>query len=1075
MRSLRPVPGILVLVALIAGVSAAPAAPAPQFGGFQPQAAAAREATGDPVTDALGPLNWRSIGPANMSGRMSAVLGVPGDPKVFWVGGADGGVWKTTNGGTTFEGVFEDYKAYSVGALALAGSDHNVVWLGSGEGDPRNSVGYGHGVYRSTDGGNTWTHLGLDDTERIHRIVVHPTDPDTALVCAMGHEWGANEERGVFKTIDGGQNWDKVLYIDQDTGCADMDIDLSNPRNVYAGMWTFRRRPWRFDDGGKETALYVSRDLGDTWKKITTTPDEPMARPGVSVAQSSPNVVYLVTEFPTAGTLFRSDDYGETWTMVNDDRGINFRPFYYSDVFVDPSDENTVFVISGGQSKSTDGGRSFQRVASGVHGDHQSLWIDPEDGDRVLSGSDGGYQLSLDGGINYHIFRNQVFAQFYQIFFDDRDPYFVCGGLQDNGNWCGPSRSKAGSILNDDWYTVSGGDGFYTVPVPGKPNLVYSNAQGGYFTITDTNTGRARSIPPYPRMIGSQGQGMFQARYRFNWDAPIHISPHDPDVTYWGGNVLFKSDDEYYTWEIISPDLTTDDPEKQLDSGGEIYNDNTAAEFHTTIITVAESPTEAGVIWVGTDDGNVQVTRSGGGTGSGDWDLVNDNIPGFPAESWVAKIDASHHVDGRAYIAVDQHRMDDFTPHAYRCDNYGASCVDLSAGLPQDDYVKVIREDPKNPDVLYVGMEQGLQLSIDGGDTWHDLRLNLPRVSVRDIKIHPRENDLIIGTHGRGAWILDDIAPIQGLGDAMGSALAVFDVRRTTRWERWSKDSNLGMSTWQGQNPPTGAVINYYLEDDAIPGGAGRAPAGGGGGGGVTITITDADGEVVNEFRDRGRAGVNRALWNMSWANPPGTPAGGGRGRRGGGGGLPALPGTYTATVSVAGNQRSTTFDLRGDPDVGLTMADYQAQFDAALKVRDLTVNVGELIRTVDDLNSQVEAVEGQIRDADIQNLEAIVEQTGTASAQLMDLQDKLRRPFPAMGYRIYPRLSEELRSLSGNLLGAQARPTQGNLMALEELDAETQVRIGELNEIIATTIQELNDLLENYPKVMTRWSGGQQ
>ena len=1064
MRSLRFYLGISVILAVIAGVSASPLASgapgAPQFGGFQPQAPEMREPTGDAVADALWSMNWRSIGPANMSGRVSAIQGVPGDTKTFWVGAADGGVWKTTNGGVTFDGVFEDYKAYSIGDIALAPSDHNVLYVGSGEGDPRNSVGYGNGVYRSTDGGNTWTHLGLDDTERIHRIVVHPTDPDTALVCAMGHEWGANAERGVFKTTDGGDSWDHVLFIDEDTGCADMDIDLSNPRNVYAGMWTFRRLPWHFTDGGRETALYVSRDLGDTWTKIETTPDEPMARPGVAVAQSSPNVVYLVTEFPTAGTLFRSDDYGETWDVVTDDRNINFRPFYYSDVFVDPSDENTVFVISGGQSKSIDGGRTFQRVASGVHGDHQSLWIDPTDGDYVLSGSDGGYQVSFDGGINYHIFRNIVLSQFYQIFYDDRDPYFVCGGLQDNGNWCGPSRSKAGSILNDDWYTVSGGDGFYTVPVPGQPNLVYSNAQGGYFRITDTNTGRTRSIEPYMRMIGSQGQGMFQARYRFNWDAPIHISPHDPNVTYWGGNVLFMSDDQYYTFEVISPDLTTDDPAKQLDSGGEIYNDNTAAEFHTTILTVSESPVEAGVIWVGTDDGNVQVTRRGGGTDAGDWTLVNANIPSLPAESWVAKIDASHHEAGRAYIAVDQHRMDDFTPHAYRCDNYGADCVDLSAGLPQDDYVKVIREDPKNPDVLYVGMEQGVQLSIDGGEIWHDLRLNLPRVSVRDIKIHPRENDLIIGTHGRGAWILDDIAPIQGLADAMGDDLTVFDVRRATRWERWSKDSNLGMSTWQGANAPDGASINYYLSADSPRG--------------VRVVISDADGVRVAALRSRGRAGINRAIWNMSLDNPPGMPTGG-RGFRGGGGGVPALPGTYSATVMTGAGEGSSTFTLRGDPDVNLSMADYQAQYDAALKVRDLRVSVGELVSTIDDLNGQVESVEGQLEDAAIDNLEAIVEQTGTASAQLMDLQDKLRRPFPAMGYRIYPRLSDELGRLSGTITGAQARPTEGALTVLAELDTEAQERIQELNEIINTTIAELNELLENYPKVMTRWSGGQR
>jgi hypothetical protein len=481
---------------------------------------------------------------------------------------------------------------------------------------------------------------------------------------------------------------------------------------------------------------------------------------------------------------------------------------------------------------------------------------------------------------------------------------------------------------------------------------------------------------------------------------------------------------------------------------------------------VAESPVEAGVIWVGTDDGNVQVTRNGGGTGAGDWTLVNANLPGFPDEAWVSKIDASHHVAGRAYINVDQHRLDDFTPHVWRCDDYGATCVKLSDGLPQDDYTKVIREDPKNPDVLYVGMEQGLQLSIDGGRNWHEFRLNLPRVSVRDIKIHPRENDLIIGTHGRGAWILDDIAPIQGLADAMDESLAVFDTRRATRWERWSKDSNLGMSTWQGENPRDGAYVNYYLAADA-------AGSGGRGGGGVTVTITDANGAVVNEFQDRGRAGINRAYWNMSWANPPGMAGGGGR--RGGGGGIPALPGTYTATVSNGSDSASTTFELRGDPDVNLTMADYQAQYDAAIKVRDLRVSVSELINTVDNLNEQVEGVEGRMRDADIENLEAIVEQTGTASTQLMELQDKLRRPFPAMGYRIYPRLSEELSRLNGAITGAQARPTQGALMALEELDAEAQERIQELNEIISTTIAELNTLLENYPKVMTRWSGGQR
>ena len=1058
MRISHPLLTVLLPGAFVAALAVTPRVAA-QFGGAPAPPPPMRAATGDAVTDALRGLSFRSIGPANMGGRVTAILGVPGDPKTFWVAGADGGVWKTIDAGTTFQGVFEDYFAYSVGALALAPSDHNVVWLGSGEGDPRNSVGYGNGVYRSTDGGLTWKHLGLSDSERIKRIVVHPKNPDVALVCAMGHEWGDNEERGVFKTTDAGQTWKRVLYLNARTGCSDIDMDLSNPRNVYAGMWTFQRKPWRFDDGGKDTALYVSRDGGDTWKKITTTPSEPMARIGVSVAQSNPRVVYLITEYPTAGTLFRSNDYGETWTMVNGDRNLNFRPFYYSDVVADPNDEDTLFTLSGGQSKSTDGGRTFVRTANSVHGDHQALWIDPKDSARVLSGSDGGYQISYDGGINYHIFRNVVLSQFYQINYDDRDPYFVCGGLQDNGNWCGPSRSKAGSILTDDWFTVSGGDGFYTVPVPGKPHIIYSNSQGGYFTVTDTRTGRARSIPPYPRMIGSVGQGMFRAKYRFNWDAPIHISPHDANVTYWGGNVLFRSKDEFYTFDIISPDLTNAEPHKLLDSGGEIYLDNTAAEFHATILTVAESPREKGVIWVGTDDGNVQVTRNDGGA----WTKVNARIPGFPAESWVGKIDASNHVNGRAYITVDQHRLNDFKPHVFRCDDYGQRCENLSAGLPQDDYVVVVREDPKNPDVLYAGMERGLQVSLDAGKSWHDFRLNLPRVSVRDIKIHPRENDIIVATHGRGVWILDDIAAVQNLATAMTSDVTLFDVHRATRWESWDKDSNLGASTWLGENPPAGAMINYYLKADAPATGAGA----------VTLTITDAAGTVVNRMTSRGRAGVNRVLWDLTWANPAGLAAGGGRGGRGGGARLPAVPGKYTVTVSAAGKTLSKPLELRGDPDVNLPVADYQAQFDAAKKARDLAVRATQLVTTVDDLTQQVTNAEAQARKAGMANIDQVLEQAGSAKAQLTALMDKLRRPQPAMNYRMYPRLSEEVGTTLGGIVGPQARPTAGQLTVLGELEGDAAARQQELTKIIDGSIAALNKMLGDQPKVIVPRAGG--
>lgn len=1018
----------------------------------------------DAISAALGDLEWRHIGPVNMGGRVSAIVGLPGDPNTFWVGGADGGVWKTTNGGTTFEGQWQDEESYSVGALAVAPSDPNVVWLGSGEGDPRNSVSYGLGVWRSTDGGSNWTHVGLRDTERIHRIVVDPRDPDVALVCAMGHEWGPNSERGVFKTTDGGENWTHVLAIDEDTGCSDMDIDLSNPRNVYAGMWTFRRRPWRFDDGGRQTALYVSRDGGDSWKKITTTPDEPMARIGLSVAQSRPNIVYMITEYPTAGTLFRSEDYGETWEMINDNKNLlNFRPFYYSDVFVDPSDHNTLFTLSGALAKSTDGGRSFERIARDVHGDHQSLWIDPANGEHVLSGSDGGMQESNDGGANFHIFRNFSLAQFYHIFVDDRDPYYVCGGLQDNGNWCGPSQiNEPRGIMPGEWYTVSGGDGFFTVPVPGQPNLVYSNAQGGYFRITDTNSGQTRSIEPFPLMVGSQGQGMFQARYRFNWDAPIVISPHDPGTVYWGGNVLFRSSDYGHSWDVISPDLTTDDPEKQLDSGGEIYNDNTAAEFHSTILTIAESELEAGVIWVGTDDGNVQITRDDGAT----WTNVRDRVRGLPAETWIGNIEASPMEAGTAFMAVDNHRLNDFTPHLYETRDYGQSWRDIAGGLPQDDYVKVIRQHPSNPNLLFVGMERGLYGSWDRGETWVDIRGNLPPVSVRGIKIQRQYGDLVIGTHGRGAWILDDIQPLVEMADAMGKDAHIFEIRTATEWEMWSRGSSLGQSSFVGANPQAGAWINFYLSEDAASSVDHE---------GISVSITNASGALVREFTYRGaQAGQNRAVWDLRWAGAepiPGQAQGGGGGFRFfGGGGPKAVPGTYTAALTVNGQEISGSFELRGDPNVAAAQSVYNERFTAAMRARDLETQLNQMLGTIMDLDGQIDGLLESIDGKGLSNEAQVRETAGDAQSQLEALDAEVHRPQGSMNYRDWPRIIEQLRTVSRSLGNPQARPTVGQMEVLTGVEADAAQRAEELSAIVNGVIAELNDLLADAPKILTDW-----
>ena len=1002
---------------------------------------------------------WRSIGPANMGGRVSDIVGIPGDTKTFYVATPDAGIWKTTNGGTTFEGIFQNESVYSIGAIALAPSDPNVIWVGTGEGDPRNSVSYGNGVYRSTDAGKTWTHLGLDDTERIHRIVVDTRYPYRALVCAMGHEWGPNEERGVFRTTDAGQTWTKVLYLDQDTGCSDISMDLNNPRIVYAGMWTFRRKPWHFTDGGGETALYKSTDGGITWEKKTEgLPRGDMARIGVGVAQSSPNTVYLITESVSEGSVFRSEDYGETWRMVNDDKNVNFRPFYYSTVRVDPNQPDVLYSLSGGLSKSTDGGRTFQRIAGGVHGDHQAMWINPGDSDHILSGSDGGYQISFDEGATWDIINNVVLSQFYQIFFDDRDPYYVCGGLQDNGNWCGPSRTNDNvGILKDDWYTVSGGDGFYTVPIPGQPNLVYSNSQGGPITLTDINSGMSKRIHPSPNRTGSAGDDMKDHEYRFNWDAPIHISPHDPGTVYYAGNVLFKSTNYGYTWEVISPDLTQNEKHKQGDSGGPIYIDNTAAEFHSTILTIAESPVEAGVIWVGTDDGNIQVTRDGGRT----WTNVKDNVAGLPAETWIAKIDASWHDAGTAYVAVDNHRLDDFTPHAYVTRDYGERWEDVSVGLPRDDYVKVIREDPKNPNLLYLGMDRGIFASWNSGESWTSIQgPDLGPVSVRDIKIHPRENDLIIGTHGRGAFIVDDITPTQNLQTAIAAGTHFFQPRRATLWAMWGRKASMGQRTFRAENPPNGALLFYYL---------GEEPAGP-----VTFTITDGSGGPVRTLTERNATvGINRMVWDLRHeAAPPvrGQAPGGGGFRRGGGGGPAAVPGRYQVTMSVGGAEQSRTLEVRGDPNIDPAFVDYQTQFETAMALRALQARVNEVMGNTTSVLEQLRSLVGVLVDSDDVSVEGVMETTKEAIEELARWDSTtMRAPPPRMGYRQYPRLSDEVRSLYGSVSGAQSKPTDGEIARMAELEDEVADAEEWYRSFVDNRVGAINRALRDQPKIVTR------
>lgn len=1000
---------------------------------------------------------WRAIGPANMGGRVTDIVGVPGDQSTFYFGGADGGVFKTTNGGVTFEALFTDQRAFSVGALALAPSNTDVVWLGSGEGDPRNSVGYGNGVYRSVDGGKSWKHLGLDKTERIKRIVVDPNDPDVACVCALGREWGSNPDRGVFLTKDAGKNWEKVLYLDETTGCSDIAMELSNPKVLYAGMWTFSRKPWRFDDGGGKTAVYRSLDGGKTWEKIMKgLPNKPMARIGLSIAQSQPNTVYMITEFKDlSGTLFRSDDRGSNWKMVNDDPNLNFRPFYYSDVRVDPSNPDHLFTLSGRLSKSTDGGRTFKMIARDVHGDHQSLWINPKNGKHVLSGSDGGYQVSYDGGETWDIINNVELSQFYQILVDDKVPYNVYGGLQDNGTWVGPSNSlvEAG-IMKRHWTGLAGGDGYYAVPIPGQEHEIYANLQGGVIFHVDTKLGNVRNIHPYPKITGSAGDAIDQHKYRFNWDSPIHISPHDPNTVYTGGNVIFRSRDKGYNWEEISPDLTTNDKSKQISSGGEIYQDNTAAEFHCTVLTIAESPKQKDVIWAGTDDGNIQITRDGGKT----WANVKNNIKGLPAFAWVGKIHASEHDAGTAFVAVDQHRMDDFTPHAYMTTDYGKTWTTISGGLPQDDYVKVVRQDPHNPNLLFAGMEHGIFASWDKGKSWTKINVNLPPVSVRDLRVQARERDLVIGTHGRGAWILDDIRPLEEMGSATSKAAHVFPVRDAILWHYHDQVENLGDRTYRAKNPEFGAYINFYLQKDPT--------------GPVEVSILDNAGKHIQTIKDTlSKAGINRIVWNLrskgalALDNPPRG------GWRSGSNNPMVIPGMYTAKIKVNEQELTTSILVKPDPRAKLSDQDYRMKLETTNKLNDLLSKTNEMINNSESVVKQLKQLKEKLKsDQEIGSDKALNGEIDQAIKKLQNFTDDvLRRPPPNMNYRQRPRLREEIGSLMYAVDGATARPSTQQSNRSVELDREAGEAASQLERILSDDVQKINDKVKNMPQIVVK------
>jgi photosystem II stability/assembly factor-like uncharacterized protein len=1060
------------------------------------------------ATSTIKRLRWRSVGPANNAGRVSVVVGVPGDRDVYYVAGANGGIIKTTNGGVTFKPIFDKQDIGSIGAIAIAPSDPNIIYVGTGEENPRNNASIGDGMYKSVDAGEHWTHIGLEKSDKIARIVIDAKNPDLVFACGLGREWGPNEERGVFKTTDGGKTWKKVLYVDNQTACSDIAADPGNSNILYAGMYTYRRWAWHLESGGGNTAVYRSVDGGNTWERLSGKdrdrglPKGEMDRIGIAVAPSDPDIVYVVSETKTEGELWRSDDGGDHWRVVNRDPNINFRPFYYSDIRVDPKNSNRVFSLSGSLYMSEDGGANFRTIGRDVHGDHQALWIDPTNPKYILSGSDGGWQVSYDGGKNFEVMNTFPFTQFYHINFDMQRPYMTCGGLQDNGNWCGPSQTASGQgNRKNDWFTVSGGDGFFTVPVMDKPWLVYSDAQGGMLNLTDTRTGAQKTIYPYPNRVGSVGDAMLSHKYRFNWNSPIALSPLNPKVVYFGGNVLFKSTDYGFSWQVISPDVTTNDPKKLGDSGGPIVVDNTAAEFHCTIITIAPSPLDSNVIWVGTDDGNVQVTRDGGKT----WSSVFTNVPGLKPNAWIPTVDASHSDAGTAYVAADHHQDDDYAPYAYMTTDYGKTWKRITGDIPASAaWVHVVREDPRNRNLLYMGTEMGVWASWDRGTHWVSLRGDLPVTPVRDIQVHPRDNDLLLATHGRGLYIMDDVSALQNLSAAQATDATLFDIRPAIRWNQWNRDGNLGQKKWTGENPPQGALITYYLKS--------QPP------GEVNITISDKDGRPVRRMRRvADDAGINRVVWDLRYDPPAGGGGGrggrggggaggastegpqggaapdtslaglrarraaaaanpeeaqptaeeGGFGGRGGGGGLEVLPGIYTVSLSVNGKQLTKQVQVELDPRSDMTPAQLTAQFQTATQLNDLSARVNRVVTGTDDLLAQLTSLQTQLRRA--QGSPTVLANIDTTVKELRHFRDSvLARPLAGLGYRQYPRLREEVQTVSGMVSRPMMPPTQGELLRMGELKTEADQAQARLDAIIQNRVMKINQALTSTPHVIT-------
>jgi len=1004
-------------------------------------------------------LQWREIGPFR-GGRSIAVAGHRNQPWTYYFGATGGGVWKTDDGGVTWLNVSDGFfKVGIIGALAVAESDPNVIYAGTGEACIRGNTMPGEGMYKSLDAGKTWKFTGLGEAQTISEIIVHPKDANLVYVAAFGHVFGPNPERGVYRSTDGGTTWKKVLYKDTKTGAVDIVFDPLNPRILYAALWEANRTPWSMSSGGPGSGLWKSMDGGETWADISKNsglPKGPLGRIGIAASGAQADLVWAMVEADNGG-LFRSDNAGTTWRRVNEDRRIRQRAWYYTHVYADPTNAETVYILNVGFHKSVDGGKTLTNI-SVPHGDNHDLWIDPTNASRMVSGNDGGACVTNNGGKTWTE-EDIATAQFYHVTVDNQFPYYVYGAQQDNSTVGIASRTTSFGIDRTHWSDVGGGESGYIAVNPADPNIVYAGSYGGYLTRYDKRLDDTRTINPWPE--NPMGSGAGDLKYRFQWTFPIVVSPHDPGVLYVTANYVFRSTNEGMNWDIISPDLTRNDASKLGSSGGPITKDNTSVEYYGTIFTFAESPLSKGVLWSGSDDGLVQISRDAGAS----WQNVTPKD--LPEWSRISLIDASPHDAGTAYFAAKRYQLDDFKPYIYKTTDYGKSWKKIVRGIPDNEFVHAVREDPTVRGMLYCGTERGVFVSFDDGGTWQALQQNLPVVPIHDLVVQKRESDLVVATHGRSFWIFDDLETLYQLNDNVSRAER--HLFRPTPTYRMGGGSFSRPGATIGRNPANGVVVYYYFKNRPMDE--------------IKLDFLDASGSLMKSFSSKAAAGENqdeedsprrgggaprvsadsgqnRFVWDMRYPDAvtvPGAILWGGTTR-----GPQAIPGNYSVRLTLGSDTLTQSFEIRMNPRLRVSRADYEEQFNFLIKIRDKVSAAHEAVNMLRDIRKQIDDLSRRVKDQPNEKRirDAVKSLNGKMTAVEEEIiQTKIKSSQDALNYPI--KLNNKIAALTGIVADGDGRPTRQSYEVFESLSAQLEVQLAAYRDILDKDLPAFNQAIK--------------